>query len=148
MRRVRALPFAVCTGGFLVSWLLIGAAPYRHLSWFGVAMGHDGRTMRGEVEMEAGSTEASTAIHMTLTQDSVGSVRGWQVRRGTCERPLGPFGDPAAYPPLHVNRAGKALGEATVAIAVPDSGDFHAVVTASPQTAGRIIGCGALLVDD
>lgn len=54
----------------------------------------------------------------------------------------------AAYPPLRVNGAGKALGEATVAIAVPDSGDFHAVVTASPQTAGRLIARGALLVDD
>ena len=98
--------------------------------------------------MEAGSTDASTAIHMTLTQDSVGAVRGWQVRRGTCELPMGPFGDPAAYPTLRVSGAGKALGEATVSLALPDSGDFHAVVTASPQTPGDIIGCGTLLVDD
>lgn len=148
MRRVRVIPFAACTGGLLLSGLLLGAAPYRHLSWFGVAMGRDGRTMRGEVEMEGGSTDGSTDIHMTLTQDSVGAVRGWQVRRGTCERPLGPFGDPAAYPTLRVNETGKALGEATVSVAVPDSGDFHAVVTASPQTPGRILACGALLVDD
>jgi hypothetical protein len=148
MRRVRATPFVACTGGLLLSWLLLGAAPYRHLSWFGVAMGRDGRTMRAEVEMEGGRTDASTDIHMTLTQDSVGAVRGWQIRRGTCERPLEPFGDPAAYPPLHVSGAGKTLGEATVSIAVPDSSDFHAVVTESPRASGEIIACGALLVDD
>lgn len=148
MRRIRPTPFVACAGGVLLSWLLLGAAPYRHLSWFGVAMGRDGRTMRGAVEMEGGSSEGSTDVHMTLTQDSVGAVRGWQVRRGTCERPLGPFGDPAAYPVLRVDGAGKALGEATVALAVPDSGEFHAVVTESPQVSGRIIGCGALLVDD
>jgi hypothetical protein len=148
MRRDRAIPWAACTGGVLCAWLLLGAAPFRHLSWFGLVLGRDGRPMRAEVEMEGGSADASTDIHMTLMQDSVGAVRGWQVRRGTCERPLGPFGDPAAYPPLRVSGAGKTLGEATVALAVPDSGDFHAVVTESPAASGRIIGCGALLVDD
>lgn len=148
MHRARVTPLAACIGGVLCASLLLGATPFDHLSWFGLVLGRDGSTMRGEVEMEGGSTEALTDIHMTLTQDSVGAVRGWQVRRGTCERPLGPFGDPAAYPVLRVDGAGKALGEATVALAVPDSGDFHAVVTASPQTSGRIIGCGALLVDD
>jgi hypothetical protein len=148
MPHLRIAVLAAAAGVLLVSSLLSGAVPRAHDVWFGLVLGRAGHPMRAAVEMAAGSTDTSTVIDVRLTQDSVAQVRGWQVRRGSCERGGAVLGAPTAYVPLRVDDDGTAMAQITLAVALPDSGEFHALVRASPRADSPILGCGALLLED
>ena len=126
----------------------LGVAPALHLLWVGLALGRRGSEVRADVEMYAGKTAHTSTADLTLRADAPSALRGWEIRRGTCERPGATFGSTDAYPALRVNREGKAAGKAAIDLAVPDSGDFHVVVTASPTDRQRVLACGNLVLED
>jgi hypothetical protein len=127
---------------------LLGVGSVMHLLWIGLAVGRDGNPMRADVELYAGKTGGSSTAEVSLRLDAPGGVRGWAIRRGSCDRPGAVFGDPAAYPALRVDRTGKAAGKAAIAVAVPDTGAYHVVVTVSPTDRQRVLACGDLVLED
>lgn len=120
----------------------------RHFAWVGVVLGREGSSIRGDVEMYGGKTKISTYIGIENRRDRSGAVRPWQVRLGSCETSGPTFGDASAYPPLRVGRDGKAISRATIAIVLPDSGEYHVTVYESPRSPSRIVACGDLIVDE
>ncbi len=130
--------------------LLSAASPVatRHLSWAGAVIGKPATPIRGDVEMYGAKIANATYIELRHRNDSPGKTRAWQMRRGTCARDQGPFGDLARFPVLRVNRDGTAVGKATVPFAIPDTGDFHVIVAESRVNSHNIIGCGDLYLED
>ena len=127
--------------------VLLAARPAPHLVWIGTAMGRDGVTLRGDLEMFAGQADNTTFVEFAVRRDTPGAVRSWRVMRGRCTAPLGAFVDPRSFPRLRIGQDGKGVGSVTLAVALPDTGDFHVVVAASP-TAPRVLACGDLVLDD
>lgn len=127
---------------------LVGAAPTMHLLWVGLAIGRDGSTVRADLELYAGKAPNTSTAEVSMRADVPASVRGWEIRRGTCDRPGPIFGTADVYPALRADRGGKAVGKATIAVAVPDTGDYHVVVTASPTDRQRVLACGNLVLED
>lgn len=126
---------------------LTAARPTPHLIWIGTAVGRDGATLRGDLEMFAGKADNSTFVELAVRTDTPGAVRSWRVMRGSCAKPRSVFGDQARFPLLRVGKDGKGVDSLTLAVALPDTGDFHVTVAASP-TSTRVIACGDLVLDD
>ncbi|MFN8800901.1 MAG: hypothetical protein ACK6DR_02895 [Gemmatimonas sp.] len=129
-------------------WALLAAArPLPHEVWAGTAMATDGSAMRGDLEMFAGKAPGTTFVELAQRNDAPGARRTWRVRHGTCAKPGMVFGDSAAYPVIRIGTEGKGIGSVTLRLAMPDTGDFHVAVAASPRDARRVA-CGDLVLED
>jgi hypothetical protein len=110
-------------------------------------MGRDGATLRGDLEMFAGQPNNTTFVELAIRQDTPGAARSWRVMRGSCTSPRGAFVAPNRFPPLRIGKDGKGVDSVTLAVALPDTGDFHVIITASAR-AERTLACGDLVLDD
>ncbi len=110
-------------------------------------MGRDGAPLRGDLEMFAGQADNTTFVELAVRQDTPGTVRSWRVMRGSCAAPAGAFVDPRRFPLLHIGKDGRGVDSVTLAVVLPDTGDFHVIVAASPPAA-RVLACGDLVLDD
>ncbi|MDQ8160883.1 MAG: hypothetical protein P3B76_07520 [Gemmatimonadota bacterium] len=131
----------------LTTGILIAARPRFHEVWIGIAVGADGAAMRGDLEMFAGNAPNTTVVELAQRNDVPGARRAWHVRRGTCATPGQLFGDSTAYPAIRIGKGGKGVGTVTLPLAIPDTGDFHVAVTASPRDRRRVA-CGDLVLED
>ncbi|WP_291159837.1 hypothetical protein [Gemmatimonas sp. UBA7669] len=131
----------------LLSASLIGARPVPHDVWVGTAMPTDGGAMRGVLEMFAGKPPNTTFVELALRNDLPGAMRVWHVGQGTCAKPSMIFGDSAAYPVIRIGNDGKGVGAVTLRLTLPDTGDFHVAIAASPRNSRRVA-CGDLVLED
>ena len=119
-----------------------------HVAWDGMVLGVGGSKIRGEVEMVAGKTPGTTAVEVSVARDAAGAVRPWHVHVGSCAKGGPVLGAAAAYPALRVNGKGAAEGEATLRLALPDSGSYYVNVHESAATMSKIVACGDLLLEE
>ncbi len=127
---------------------LSAARPFPHMIWLGTALPLDKSAMRGDFEMTAGKVKGTSALELSQRKDTPGAVRPWQLKRGTCKKSGAVYGDAAAYKPVTIGADGKGVSSLTVAMAVPDTGDFHVVVMTSLKEPNRIFACGDLVLED
>ena len=136
---------------FTVVMVLAVALTYAvrpHVAWDGMVLGVGGSKIRGEVEMVAGKTPGTTAVEVSVARDAAGAVRPWHVHVGSCAKGGPVLGAAAAYPALRVNGKGAAEGEATLRLALPDSGSYYVSVHESAATMSKIVACGDLLLEE
>ena len=126
---------------------LAAAVPPRHELWIGTAVGENGGPMRGDFEMFAAKAPNTTFAELSQRNDVPGAVRTWRVRHGTCAKPGQVFGDSTTFPHIRIGKDGKGVGAVTLRLAVPDTGDFHVAVGASPRDQRRVA-CGDLVLED
>jgi len=105
-----------------------------------------GGTIAGTATVAAGSGAGSTVATVSITGGKAGAVYPWHVHVGKCGQTPGGkvWGDPSAYKPLTAGADGSAKGTATIAMAVPTSGDYYVNIHASPSDMGTIVSCGNL----
>ncbi|AMW05592.1 hypothetical protein [Gemmatimonas phototrophica] len=126
---------------------LVAARATPHLIWIGTAIGRDGATLRGDLEMFAGKADNTTFVELAIRKDVPGAARSWRVMRGSCATPRGAFADAGSFPLIRIGKEAKGVNSVTLPVALPDTGDFHVTVAASP-TATRVLACGDLVLDD
>ena len=119
-----------------------------HVAWDGMVLGVGGSKIRGEVEMVAGKTPGTTAVEVSVARDAAGAVRPWHVHVGSCAKGGPVLGAAAAYPTLRVNGKGAAEGEATLRLALPDSGSYYVNIHESASAMAKIVACGDLLLEE
>ena len=119
-----------------------------HVAWDGMVLGVGGSKIRGEVEMVAGKTPGTTAVEVSVARDAAGAVRPWHVHVGSCAKGGPVLGAAAAYPALRVNGKGAAEGEATLRLALPDSGSYYVNIHESASAMAKIVACGDLLLEE
>ena len=120
----------------------------RHLAYDGMVMGVGGSKIRGEIAMERGGKPKTTLATVEYKGDVAGAVRPWHVHVGSCAKGGPVFGSPAAYTPLTVSATGTAKGKATLAITIPETGDYYVNVHESATAMGKIVACGDLLTHE
>ena len=118
------------------------------VAWDGMVLGVGGSKIRGEVEMVAGKTPGTTAVEVSVARDAAGAVRPWHVHVGSCAKGGPVLGAAAAYPALRVNGKGAAEGEATLRLALPDSGSYYVNIHESASAMAKIVACGDLLLEE
>ena len=136
---------------FTVVMVLAVALTYAvrpHVAWDGMVLGVGGSKIRGEVEMVAGKTPGTTAVEVSVARDAAGAVRPWHVHVGSCAKGGPILGAAAAYPALRVNGKGAAEGEATLRLALPDSGSYYVNIHESASAMAKIVACGDLLLEE
>ena len=119
-----------------------------HVAWDGMVLGVGGSKIRGEGEMVAGKTPGTTAVEVSVARDAAGAVRPWHVHVGSCAKGGPILGSASAYPALRVNGKGAAEGEATLRLALPDSGSYYVNVHESAVAMSKIVACGDLLLEE
>jgi hypothetical protein len=96
----------------------------------------------GTVMGNADSTQ--TRVEVNLSGVTPGADLPWHLHRGTCGDDQGIVGEASAYTPLKVGINGRSNGVATIAMAMPRSGEYMINVHASPADLGTIVACGNL----
>lgn len=119
-----------------------------HVAWDGMVLGVGGSKIRGEVEMVAGKAPGTTAVEVSVARDAAGAIRPWHVHVGSCAKGGPMLGAASAYPALRVNGKGAAEGEATLRLALPDSGSYYVNVHESASAMSNIVACGDLLLEE
>ena len=136
---------------FTVVMVLAVALTYAvrpHVAWDGMVLGVGGAKIRGEVEMVAGKTPGTTAVEVSVARDAPGAIRPWHVHVGSCAKGGPILGAAAVYPTLRVNGKGAAEGEATLRLALPDSGSYYVNIHESASAMAKIVACGDLLLEE
>ena len=134
--------------GVMVLAVALTFAARPHVAWDGMVLGVGGSKIRGEVEMVAGKTPGTTAVEVSVARDAAGAVRPWHVHVGSCAKGGPILGSASAYPALRVNGKGAAEGEATLRLALPDSGSYYVNVHESAVAMSKIVACGDLLLEE
>jgi hypothetical protein len=102
----------------------------------------------GEAELEGKDKDKSSKAEISIKGATAGAELPWHVHTGKCGSSGGIVGDPKAYALLKVGKDGDAKGEAKLAIATPESGDYHVNVHKSAAEMGTIVSCGDLALGD
>ena len=134
--------------GLMVLAVALTFAARPHVAWDGMVLGVGGSKIRGEVEMVAGKTPGTTAVEVSVARDAAGAIRPWHVHVGSCAKGGPMLGAASAYPALRVNGKGAAEGEATLRLALPDSGSYYVNVHESASAMSNIVACGDLLLEE
>ena len=134
--------------GVMVLAVALTFAARRHVAWDGMVLGVGGSKIRGEVEMVAGKTPGTTAVEVSVARDAAGAVRPWHVHVGSCAKGGPILGSASAYPAFRVNGKGAAEGEATLRLALPDSGSYYVNIHESASAMAKIVACGDLLLEE
>ena len=116
--------------------------------WKAVLAPVSGSNITGEAELEGKDKDKSSEAEISIKGATAGAELPWHVHSGTCASGGGIVGDPKAYAPLKVNDKGEAKAEAKLAIATPESGDYHVNVHKSAAELGTIVSCGDLKLED
>ena len=99
-----------------------------------------GQAWMGPDPKNLDKTQASVSISNAVP----GGQHPWHVHRGQCGTDQGILGPADAYPPLKVEKDGRASATATLPIAFPKTGDFFVNVHASSKNMSTIVACGNL----
>jgi hypothetical protein len=134
---------------FLPLALLVACAPAASptpqptLRWLGSL---EARPAFPEVRASVTAVRAAgtTTVQIDLTGAAPGSTYPWHLHQGTCETGGGIVGDPAAYPPLRVNPAGRALETAVLEVEIAPGQAYHVNVHRSTDDLRTIVACGNL----
>ena len=100
--------------------------------------------MTGAAAMTPGSNSNSTNVTIQLSNATPGGMHPWQLRSGQCGSDYGVFGSAESYRSLKVDDDGRASGTATVALTMPEAGQYYVSVGASTSNPGMIVACGNL----
>ena len=100
--------------------------------------------MAGSATMTPGKTSNETVVTVRLANASPGGEHPWQLRQGQCGADYGVVGSAEAYRTLKVDDNGRAASTATLALAMPQYGQYYVSVGASAANAGTIVACGNL----
>lgn len=98
----------------------------------------------GTATVMGNADSTQTRVEVSLNGATPAASLPWHLHRGTCGNDQGIVGDPAGYKPLSVGENGRATSSATIAIAMPRSGEYMINVHASPADPGTIVACGNL----
>lgn len=131
----------------LAGLTLSAARPRMHEVWVGTAIGVNGSSPRGDLEMFAGERPNTTFVELAQRSDTPSAARAWRVRHGTCAAPGRVFGDATTYPVIRIGNDGKGVSTVTLRLALPDTGGFHVEIAASPRDSRRVA-CGDLVLED
>jgi hypothetical protein len=85
-----------------------------------------------------------TQANVSISNAVPGGQHPWHVHRGQCGTDQGILGPADAYPPLKVEKDGRASTTASLPIAFPKTGDFFVNVHASSKNMSSIVACGNL----
>ena len=129
----------------LTSSLVYGLS-LRHPEWDGMVAGKGASKIRGTVNMVGGSVSGTTDVSVNYAGDVAGAARPWHIHVGTCAKSGAVLGDAKAYGVLRASAKGAAEGNATLRIALPDTGEYHVNIHQSVAKMGTIVACGALLL--
>jgi len=99
-----------------------------------------GQAWMGPDPQNLDKTQASISISNAVP----GGQHPWHVHRGKCGTDQGILGPADAYPPLKVEKDGRASATAALPIAFPKTGDFFVNVHASSRNMSTIVACGNL----
>jgi hypothetical protein len=91
-----------------------------------------------------GPSAGNTVAGVSISNAAPGGVHPWQINHGRCGENGPILGSADAYPPLNVAGDGTAAAQASLAIPLPDSGQYHVNVHAASDNMGTIIACGNL----
>ncbi len=120
----------------------------RHFEYVAVLRENERSKVLGFASMIPTVTNTATDVTVTLEKEKVGTVRTWQVRRGTCAAPGAVWGDSTVFQPLTVSRKGVSKRNVVVAIPLPDLGDFHIRIDAARGKPKKVFICSDFYVDD
>ena len=99
-----------------------------------------GQAWMGPDPKDLDKTQASVSISNAVP----GGRHPWHVHRGQCGTDKGILGPPDAYPPLKVEKDGRASTTTTLPIGFPKTGEFFVNVHASSKNMSTIVACGNL----
>ena len=116
--------------------------------WKAVLAPVSGSKITGQAELEGKDKDKSSEAEISIKGATAGAELPWHVHTGKCGSSGGIVGDPKAYALLKVDKKGEAKGEAKLAIATPESGDYHVNVHKSAAEMGTIVSCGDLARGD
>jgi len=85
-----------------------------------------------------------TLASVSISNAVPGGRHPWHVHRGQCGTDKGILGPPDAYPPLKVEKDGRASTTTTLPIGFPKTGEFFVNVHASSKNMSTIVACGNL----
>ncbi len=96
----------------------------------------------GSAWMSPGSDDEETRAEVRISNATPGGVHPWHVHRGLCGGGGDILGSADDYKPLKVDDDGRASEAAVVEAEMPESGEYHVNVHASPGNLESIIACG------
>ena len=99
-----------------------------------------GQAWMGPDPKDLDKIQASVSISNAVP----GGRHPWHVHRGQCGTDKGILGPPDAYPPLKVEKDGRASTTTTLPIGFPKTGEFFVNVHASSKNMSTIVACGNL----
>ena len=118
------------------------AAAGTGMTWKATLEAKDGSKLGGTALVESmGYTTSRASVELTGAKP--GSVMPWHIHNGACGGKGAILGDASAYPPLSVGPDGHAIGNVTLPIAPPPTGDLSVMVHKS-KTDMTPIACGTL----
>lgn len=106
-----------------------------------------GSPVVGDARLAPGRTAREVQATIHIRNSVVGLEHRWQIRRGTCDAPLGvDIAPTSSNTPLRVRADGTAEATATLPIPLPIDGDYHVRILRS-RSDDAMIACGSLDVE-
>lgn len=106
--------------------------------------------MTGAVDVDGNASLASSGVStsvvtVSITNAAPNGAHPWHLYQGQCgDNSSTIVGTGTTYPPLLVDKYGKATASATVPIALPTSGSYFVAVNASEANMQTVVACGNL----
>lgn len=106
-----------------------------------------GSPVAGEARLAPGRTAQEMQATVKIRNSVVGLQHRWQIRRGSCDSPLGEDIAPAsANAPLSVRADGTAEASITLPVALPVDSDYNVRILRS-RSDDTVIACGMLGIE-
>ena len=103
----------------------------------------------GYATIEPSEDNKASDVTVQLKQEIAGTARVWEIRTGTCAKPGKVWGNPAAFSKkLIADQNGISKLKTTVAIELPETGDFHIQIKAPSGNTGKAALCSDFYAED
>jgi hypothetical protein len=106
--------------------------------------------MTGAVDVDgtaslAASGVSTSLVTVSITNAAPNGAHPWHLYQGSCgDVGATIVGSGSTYPPLKVDKYGKATAAATLPMALPTSGSYYVAVNASEANMQTVVACGNL----
>ena len=106
--------------------------------------------MTGAVDVDgtaslAASGVSTSLVTVSITNAAPNGAHPWHLYQGQCgDAGATIVGGGSTYPPLKVDKYGKATATATLPLALPTSGSYYVAVNASEANMQTVVACGNL----
>ena len=106
--------------------------------------------MTGAVDVDgtaslAASGVSTSLVTVSITNAAPNGAHPWHLYQGSCgDAGATIVGSGSTYPPLKVDKYGKATATATLPLALPTSGSYYVAVNASEANMQTVVACGNL----